>query len=219
MATKIKLHPETPHIKRVFEIVDHLRKDQVILMPTDSGYALACRLEARKAIEQIKTIRRLPDTHHFSLLTSDLSKISDLGYMDDDTFKLIKRVIPASVTFILKANKIVPKLLVNTKKQTIGIRVPDHEIAQAILSELNEPLFVTTAKLPGMELEDQRNPDLFQRHFDKLVDIIVNDEQDVFFSASSVINLSEGKAEIIREGNDFDKVQEALTQSQISLAD
>lgn len=217
MALKIKLHPETPHVKRVFEIVDQLRKDQVALLPTDSGYALACRPDARKAIERIKQIRNLSDTHHFTLLTSDLSKISDLGYMDNDQFKLIKRIIPASVTFILKASKVIPKLLVNPKKNTIGIRVPDHKISQGIIAELGEPLFVTTAKLPDGDYPEVLQSDDFIRAFEKHVDLIVDDEQEVRFEPSTIIDLSEDRAKILREGKDYQACMDALANSQLDI--
>jgi tRNA threonylcarbamoyl adenosine modification protein (Sua5/YciO/YrdC/YwlC family) len=217
MAIKIKLHPETPHIKRVFEIVDHLRRDDVILLPSDSGYSLACRFGSKKAVERIKQIRRLPDGHHFTLLTKDLATISDLSHMDTDTFKLIRKVIPASVTFILKASKVVPKLLINPKKSTIGIRVPDHPITQSILTELGEPLFVTTAKLPDINLELVRDPDEFQRAFDSLVDIIISDEQDVQFISSSIINVSQSPAVVLRKGQDYEKLEEAMALSQLSF--
>lgn len=217
MAIKIKLHPVTPHVKRVFEIVDHLRRDDVLLLPSDSGYSLACRFGSKKAVERIKKIRRLTDVHHFTLLTKDLATISDLGHMDTDTFKLIKKVIPASVTFILKASKVVPKLLVNPKKSTIGIRVPNHAITQSILTELNEPLFVTTAKLPDQNLEALQNPDDFQQAFDAFVDVIIDDEQDVSFSSSTIVNVSQQPALILRKGQDFDKLSEALALSQLSF--
>lgn len=217
MAIKIKLHPVTPHIKRVFEIVDHLRRDDVILLPSDSGYALACRFGSKKAVERIKQIRRLPDGHHFTLLTKDLATISDLGHMDTDTFKLIRKVIPASVTFILKASKVVPKLLVNPKKSTIGIRVPDHTITQSILTELGEPLFVTTAKLPDHSLDSVKNPDEFQRAFDSLVDVVIDDEKDVLFSSSTIINVSQSPAVVLRKGQDFEKLEEAMALSQLSF--
>jgi tRNA threonylcarbamoyl adenosine modification protein (Sua5/YciO/YrdC/YwlC family) len=219
MAIKIKLHPETPHVKRVFEVVDHLRRDDVLLLPSDSGYSLACRFGSKKAVERIKQIRRLADGHHFTLLTKDLATISDLGHMDTDTFKLIRKVIPASVTFILKASKVVPKLLVNPKKSTIGIRVPDHAITQSILNELNEPLFITTAKLPDINLDSILNPDEFQRAFDSLVDVIIDDEKDVHFSSSTIINVSQEPAVILRKGKDFDKLEEALALGQLSYED
>ncbi|MDV7402810.1 Sua5/YciO/YrdC/YwlC family protein, partial [Arthrospira platensis SPKY1] len=113
--------------------------------------------------------------------------------------------MPASVTFILKATKLVPKLLVNSKKNTIGIRVPQHAIAEAILGEMDEPLFVTTAKLPDVDLDEIRDPDLFQRAFDKLVDVMVDDEQPVLFTPSTVVDLSDSPVTIIRQGSDFDR--------------
>lgn len=216
MAIKIKLHPKTPHVKRVFEIVDHFRREQIVLMPVDTGYALACSFSSKKAIERIKQIRRLDSKHHFTVLSKDLAQISDLGFMDNDTFKVVKKIIPAPITFILRATKLVPKLLVEKKKQTIGIRVPDHPISREILAELGEPLFVTTAKLPDVGLSAFKDPDLFQREFDHLVDLIIDDEQEVHQIASTVVDLSAEPARIIREGEAFNELNEVLYQSQLN---
>jgi tRNA threonylcarbamoyl adenosine modification protein (Sua5/YciO/YrdC/YwlC family) len=216
MAVKIKLHPKTPHVKRVFEIVDYLRREQIVLLPVDTGYAIACSFSSKKAVERIKQIRRLDKKHHFTVLSKDLAQISDLGFMDNNTFKVVKKLIPAPITFILKATKVVPKLLVDKKKQTIGIRVPNQPISQEILAELNEPLFVTTAKLPDTDLSVISDPDLFQRSFDSLVDVIVDDEQEVKHLSSSVVDLSAEPARIIREGESFNELNEVLYLSQLN---
>ena len=135
MAERIKLHPETPHAKRIFELADKVRDGAVVLLPTDSQYALACDYKNKKGIERIREIRKLDSDDHLSILCDSLSGIAKFAHISDSNFKLIKRLIPGPYTLILPATKEVPKLLVHPKKKTVGIRVPDYPICEELVAE------------------------------------------------------------------------------------
>jgi len=151
MAERIKLHPQTPHVKRIFEIADKVRDGALLLLPTDSQYALSCDYKNKKGIERIRTIRQLGKDDHLSLLCDSLSGIATFAHISDRNFKVIKRLIPGPYTLILPATKEVPKLLVHPKKKTVGIRVTDYSICEELIKEVGNPLLAITAKKPNMK--------------------------------------------------------------------
>ncbi|MDI6400694.1 L-threonylcarbamoyladenylate synthase [Balneolaceae bacterium ANBcel3] len=203
MADKIKLHPVTPHQKRVFEITDRLNNDAIALLPTDSQYALACSHTNKKGIERIRQIRRLQKDHLLTLLCDSLTGISKFARLGDNQFKVIKRLIPGPYTFVLPATKEVPKLLLNPKRQTIGFRVPDYLICQKIIEELGSPVIATTARHPDFDGASGNGTDdrleLFRR-FDKQVDLIIDDEQELRDEPSTIVDMSEDHPVVIRAG-------------------
>jgi tRNA threonylcarbamoyl adenosine modification protein (Sua5/YciO/YrdC/YwlC family) len=210
MAERIKLHPETPHAKRIFEIADKIREGSVLLIPTDSQYALACDYKNKKGIERIRKIRQLKKNDHLSLLCDSLSGIATFAHISDQNFKLIKRLIPGPYTLILPATKQVPKLLVHPKKKTVGIRVPDYPICQELLSEIGHPMLAITAKKPSMtngSLQSfEREP--FLQEFDKLVDVTIDNQQELPSQETTVIDMTGETATIIREGLGFAEAEE-----------
>lgn len=217
MAERVKLHPDTPHVKRIFEIADKIRQDALILLPTDSQYALASSYTNKKGIERIRTIRGLDKDDHLTLLCDSLSGVARFAHISDHNFKLIKRLIPGPFTFILPATKDVPKLMVHPKKKTVGIRVPDYPICQKLIEEVGDPLMAITAKKPDMDKDAlkkyQREP--FLREFEKKVDLIIDNQQELPARETTIIDMTEEEAVIIRKDLEAERVEEVFrTQGQ-----
>lgn len=212
MADRVKLHPENPHVKRLFEIADKIKEGAVVLFPTDSQYALGCDYKNKKGIERIRKIRQLGKGDHLTLLCDSLSGIAKFAHISDRNFKLIKRLIPGPYTFILPATKEVPKLLVHPKKKTIGIRVPDYPICEGLMREVGNPMLAITAKKPEMNgnaLEDyEREP--FLREFEKLVDLTIDDQQELPSNATSIVDMTDENPVIRRRGLGIEQVEEVF---------
>lgn len=212
MAERIKLHPETPHVKRIFEIADMIKQGSVALFPTDSQYAIGCEYTNKKGIERIRNIRNMDQDDHLTILCDSLSGIAKFAHISDHNFKLIKRLIPGPYTFILPATKEVPKLLVHPKKKTVGIRVPDYPICELLGREVGNPLVSITAKKPNLgdeELESyEREP--FLREFEKLVDVIIDNQQELPHQETTIIDMTEERAKILRKGLGADEVEQVF---------
>ncbi|WP_372636842.1 L-threonylcarbamoyladenylate synthase [Fodinibius sp.] len=212
MAERIKLHPETPHVKRLFEAADMIKQGAVILFPTDSQYAIGCNYKNKKGIERIRQIRQLGKNDHLTILCDSLSGIARFAHISDHNFKLIKRLIPGPYTFILPATKEVPKLLVHPKKKTVGIRVPDYPIAEGLVREVGDPLLAITAKKPEMD-EDalagfEREP--FLREFDKLVDVTIDNQQELPSRGTSILDMTDDNTRLLREGLGMEALEEVF---------
>jgi len=219
MAERVKLHPVTPHMKRVFEIVDIIKRGGVILFPTDSQYALGCEYTNKKGIERIRQIRNLDDDHHLTIICDSLSGTSKFAHISDANFKIMKRLIPGPYTFILPATKEVPKLLVHPKKKTVGIRVPDYSISQEIINELGNPMLAITAKRPEMDngaLEELGREE-FLRKFDKLVDVIIDNQQELPSEETTIIDMTGEQAVILRRGLGIEEAEETFTINGLQL--
>ena len=212
MAERIKLHPETPHVKRIFEIADMIKQGSVALFPTDSQYALGCEYSNKKGIKRIRKIRQMDQDDHLTILCDSLSGISKFAHISDHNFKLIKRLIPGPYTFILPATKDVPKLLVHPKKKTVGIRVPDYPICELLGREVGNPLVSITAKKPQLNdeaLEEyEREP--FLREFEKLVDVIIDNQQELPHQETTIIDMTGDRARILRKGLGTREVEEVF---------
>lgn len=212
MANKIKIHPVTPHQKRIFEVSDALKSGDIVMFPTDTQYAMGCMYSNKKGIDRIREVRRLGDDHLLTLICDSLSGISKFGQLSDDNFKIIKRLIPGPYTFILPATKELPRLVLHPKRKTVGFRVPDSAICQKLIAELGEPIIATTAKHPdwnGKEKLYLDREDLIQS-LDKMVDVIIDDQQDLSMQESTVIDLSGDDAIIIRKGIGYERVEEVF---------
>ena len=154
MSQFFHIHPDNPQPRLVNQAVDYLNKGGVIVYPTDSGYALGCRLEEKNAMERICRIRQLDGNHNFTLMCRDLSELSTYSQVDNSAFRILKNNTPGSYTFILKATKEVPRRLMNDKRKTIGLRVPSNPVALALLERLNEPMMSTSLMLPGNDFTE-----------------------------------------------------------------
>lgn len=213
MAERVKLHPETPHVKRIFEIADKIRQGSLLLFPTDSQYALGCDYKNKKGIERIRKIRQLGDDDHLTLLCDSLSGIAKFAHISDHNFKLIKRLIPGPYTFILPATKEVPKLMVHPKKKTVGIRVPEYPICQGIIEELGNPLLAITAKKPNMEngALQKFEREQFLREFDKLVDLTIDNQQELPAQETTILDMTdENRTKILRRGLGIEEAEEVF---------
>lgn len=149
MAQFFSIHPDNPQPRLVRRAVEIVRAGGVIVYPTDSCYALGCRLGDKAAMERLRAIRQVDERHHFALVCRDLAEIAVYARVDNRQFRLLKSATPGSYTFILKATREVPKRLLHPSRRTIGLRVPDHRVVRALLDELGEPLLSSTLMLPG----------------------------------------------------------------------
>lgn len=192
------VHPVNPQTRLIAQAVGILRQGGVIVYPTDSGYALGCMMGDKNALEKICRIRQLENEHNFTLLCNDLSELSVYAKIDNTAFRLIKNNTPGAYTFILKATKEVPRRLMNEKKKTIGIRVPTNNIAQALLTELGEPLMSSTLILPGQVLAEA-DPEEFRGQLEKVVDLII-DGGTQGAQPTTVIDFSDDEPKVVRFG-------------------
>jgi tRNA threonylcarbamoyl adenosine modification protein (Sua5/YciO/YrdC/YwlC family) len=152
MAQFFSIHPDSPQPRLIRRAAEIVRAGGVIVYPTDSCYALGCRLGDKAAMERLRAIRQVGPRHHFALVCRDLAELAVYAKVDNRQFRLLKRATPGSYTFILKATRVVPKRLLHPSRRTIGLRVPDHRVVRALLTELGEPLLSSTLLLPGDEL-------------------------------------------------------------------
>ena len=192
------VHPVNPQTRLISQAVGILRQGGVIVYPTDSGYALGCMMGDKSALEKICRIRQLEDEHNFTLLCNDLSELSVYAKIDNTAFRLIKNNTPGAYTFILKPTTEVPRRLMNEKKKTIGIRVPTNNIAQALLTELGEPLMSSTLILPGQVLAEA-DPEEFRGQLEKVVDLII-DGGTQGAQPTTVIDFSDDEPKVVRFG-------------------
>ena len=149
MAQLFTVHPENPQPRLIRQTAEIVRAGGVIVYPTDSCYALGCRIGDKAAMERIRAIREVDERHHLTLVCRNLAEIGQYARVDNSQFRLLKAATPGSFTFILQATREVPKRLMHPKRRTIGLRVPDHNVTQALLAELGEPLLSSTLILPG----------------------------------------------------------------------
>jgi tRNA threonylcarbamoyl adenosine modification protein (Sua5/YciO/YrdC/YwlC family) len=196
MAKLIAIHPQNPQPRLVAQVVDVLKSGGVIVYPTDSGYALGTSLGNKNGLEKIRQIRNLSKRHDFTLMMRDLSHIGEYAKLDNNAFRLLKKILPGAYTFILQGTKDVPKRLLHEKKKTIGVRISSHGVVQALLEELSEPLMSVSLILEGCEFYDI---DDVRDAVDSKVDLIVDDGYCPP-DPTTVINLSGDGIEIIRHG-------------------
>jgi tRNA threonylcarbamoyl adenosine modification protein (Sua5/YciO/YrdC/YwlC family) len=192
------VHPDNPQGRLMKQAADIIKQGGVIVYPTDSGYALGCHLGDKKALERICRIRNIDKDHNFTLVCQDLSQISEYTRVDNTAYRLLKNNTPGAYTFIFKGSKEVPKRLLNPKKKTIGIRVPDNTIAQALLTELAEPIMSTSLIMPGQEMAEY-DPEQIRDLLEHQVDLIVNGGY-LGEHPTTVIDFSNDSIEIIRVG-------------------
>jgi tRNA threonylcarbamoyl adenosine modification protein (Sua5/YciO/YrdC/YwlC family) len=194
----IHIHPENPQLRLIKQVVDVLNKGGIIIYPTDTIYGLGCDIFQHKAIERICSIKKVePQKAQLSFICYDLSDLSKYAkQLETPVYRTLKQHLPGPYTFILEASKEVPKIL-KTKKDTIGLRVPDNKIARCIVQELGHPIL--SASLPGEFVEEYTDPEIIKHIFGKQVDLII-DGGIGGTVPSTVINFTSGQPEMIREG-------------------
>ncbi|MBT2470800.1 threonylcarbamoyl-AMP synthase [Streptomyces sp. ISL-66] len=198
MAKYFDVHPDNPQPRTIGSIADSIRSGGLVAYPTDSCYALGCKMGNREGVDRIRSIRRLDDRHHFTLVCENFAQLGQFVIIDNDVFRAIKASTPGSYTFILPATKEVPRQLQHPKKKTVGVRIPDHVVAQALLAELGEPLLSSTLLLPD-ETEPMTQGWEIKDRLDHVVDMVV-DSGECGTMPTTVIDFSSGEAEIVRRG-------------------
>lgn len=173
MSQFFQIHPDNPQGRLIRQAVDMVRDGAVIAYPTDSAYALGCHLGDKKALDRIRRIRQVGDRHNFTLVCRDLSELSSYAKVDNAAYRILNAYTPGPYTFILQASREVPRRLLHPKRRTIGLRVPDNRICQALLAELNEPLMSSTLILPG-ETMPMTDPDEIRELLEHSVDLVID---------------------------------------------
>ena len=198
MAKYFDVHPDNPQPRAVRQVVDIVRADGLIVYPTDSLFALGCRMGNKDGLDRIREIRHLDDRHHFTLMCRDFAQLGQFVQISNASFRAVKAATPGPYTFILPATREVPRRLLHPKKKTVGVRIPDHVVAQALLAELGEPLVSTTLLLPGQD-EPMTMGWEIKETLDHVVDAVV-DSGEGGTEPTTVVDLSEGGAEVLRAG-------------------
>jgi tRNA threonylcarbamoyl adenosine modification protein (Sua5/YciO/YrdC/YwlC family) len=198
MARYFDVHPDNPQRRAIAQVVDIIRSDGLVAYPTDSCFALGSQLGNKAGLDRIRTIRQLDDRHHFTLVCRDFAQLGQLVLLNNTVFRAIKAATPGSYTFILRASNEVPKRLLHPKKKTVGVRIPDHVVTQAILAELGEPLLSRTLLLPGDEEPMTQGWDIKDR-LDHLLDAVI-DSGDCGTEPTTVVDFSADEPEIVRRG-------------------
>lgn len=194
----LEIHPVNPQSRLIRKAADIVRDGGVLVMPTDSSYALVCRLDDKAAVDRIRQIRQIDERHLLTLLCRDLSEVGSYARVDNSAYRLLKTATPGAFTFILQATKEVPRRLSHPSRKTIGLRVPDNRIDQALLEELGEPLIGTTVILPGDE-DPMTEGYAIQERLEKLVDAVI-DGGACGLLPTTVVDLTGKEPELVRSG-------------------
>ncbi|HEX2238571.1 MAG TPA: L-threonylcarbamoyladenylate synthase [Gammaproteobacteria bacterium] len=198
MSQFFSIHPQNPQPRLIRNTVEILTNGGLIVYPTDSCYALGCLIGYKAAMERIRRIRRLDEKHHFTLVCRDLSEISTYAKVDNVAYRMLKARTPGPYTFLLKATHEVPRRLQTPKRNTIGLRVPDHAVTQVLLARLDQPLMSSTLLLPGEALP-MTDPLQMREHLEHEVDLII-DGGFCGIEPTTVIDLVDGAPQVLRHG-------------------
>jgi tRNA threonylcarbamoyl adenosine modification protein (Sua5/YciO/YrdC/YwlC family) len=192
------IHPTHPQARLIARAAEIVRAGGVIAYPTDSCYALGCQIGDKSAMERLRRIRGVDERHHFTLMCRDLSELGTYARVDNAQYRLLKSLTPGSYTFILEGSKDLPRRILNPRRKTIGVRVPDHPVALALLTELGEPLLSTTLMLPGDDapLEDAG---AIRERLERDVELVL-DGGPCGTAPTTVVDLTGAAPEVVREG-------------------
>lgn len=198
MAQLFEVHPEQPQARLLKQAAAFLHKGGVVAVPTDSSYALVCHLDDKVAVDQLRRIRGVDERHHLTLLCRDLSELASYARVDNQQYRLLKLATPGPYTFILEATKEVPRRVSHPSRRTIGLRVPDHRVTQALLAEMGQPLLATTLILPD-ESEPLNDAQAIREVLQKRIQAVV-DAGACPMAPTTVIDLSQGEVQVLRQG-------------------
>jgi tRNA threonylcarbamoyl adenosine modification protein (Sua5/YciO/YrdC/YwlC family) len=198
MAQFFSVHPENPQPRLIRHAVEIIREGGLLAFPTDSAYALGCRMGDADAMQRIRRLREVDERHHFTILCRDLSEIGIYARVDNVQYRLLKATTPGSYTFILMATKELPRRILHPKRKTIGLRVPDHLVVRALLTELNEPLLSATLILPGEE-QPLSDPFEIRERLEHQVDLVI-EAGSCPAGATTVVDLTESAPRLLRAG-------------------
>jgi tRNA threonylcarbamoyl adenosine modification protein (Sua5/YciO/YrdC/YwlC family) len=213
MATIYTIHPDTPQSREIEQVRNALREGAVMLYPTDTVYAIGCDIHSKAAVERVRRIKQLSNEKPLTFLCPSLSNIAQYAEVTDSAYRIMRRLIPGPVTFLLPATKLVPRLVMNPKRKTTGIRVPDHAICRSLLNALENPIVSTSANpTDDVELDhknDHSSSGTASQHvskaelfdcFEKLVDVVIDDELDLNYHVSTILDLTTDEPTIVRRG-------------------
>ncbi|NHZ83589.1 threonylcarbamoyl-AMP synthase [Massilia sp. CCM 8695] len=202
MSQFFQIHPDNPQARLIKQAAQIIHAGGIVALPTDSCYALVCHLDDKGAVEKLRRIRGIDEKHHLTLLCRDLSEIAVYARVDNRQFRLLKAATPGPYTVILEATRVVPRRLSHPSRKTIGLRVPENAIAQALLAELGQPLLGTTLILPELDGEGGdplTDADSIRERIDKQVDLIV-DGGACSLEPTTVIDLTGDDVVLVRQG-------------------
>src|SRR3982751_4932102 len=198
MAQFFAVHPTHPQVRLLRRAAEIVRWGGLIAYPTDSCYALGCLPGSAKAIERLRRIRGVDERHHLTLMCRDLAEVANHAIVDDARFRILKRVTPGSYTFILRATRSLPRRLLHPKRKTIGVRVPDHAVARALLVELDQPMLSTQLMLPGDE-QPLADAEEIRARLEHALELVI-DAGSCGREPSTVIDLTDDTPRVLREG-------------------
>lgn len=198
MAKYLRIHADSPQLRLVRQAVEALRSGGLIVYPTDSCYALGCRIGDKQALDRMRMVRNVDERHHFTLVCAGLSEISHYAGVNNVQYRLLRMTTPGSYTFILQANRDVPRRILNARRKTIGLRVPAHPVVTALLDELGEPILSSTLILPGEDLPPADLEDV-RDYLNNKVDVII-DSGSCGVEMTTVVDLTGDSPELVRAG-------------------
>lgn len=198
MSQYFEVHPDNPQPRLLKQAAQILQQGGIAAVPTDSSYALVCRLDDKNAAQELRRLRQVDDKHHLTLLCRDLSELSSYARVDNAQYRLLKLGTPGPYTFILEATKEVPRRLSHPSRRTIGLRVPDHKVTQALLALVGQPLLGTTLIAPG-ESEPMNDAGQIRAHFQKLLHAVI-DAGACPMQPTTVIDLGSDPPTVLRSG-------------------
>ncbi|WP_292031505.1 L-threonylcarbamoyladenylate synthase [Massilia timonae] len=198
MGQYFQIHPENPQARLIKQAAQIVSSGGIVALPTDSAYALVCRLDDKAAVDKLRRIRGVDDKHHLTLLVRDLSEVAQYARVDNSQYRLLKATMPGPYTVILEATRELPRRLSHPSRKTIGLRVPENRITLALLEELGEPLIGTTLQLPGDDhmLSD---PEEVRERLEKQIELIIDGGAGML-EATTIIDLTGPEPELVREG-------------------
>ena len=198
MGQYFQIHPENPQARLIKQAAQIVSSGGIVALPTDSAYALVCRLDDKTAVDKLRRIRGVDDKHHLTLLVRDLSEVAQYARVDNSQYRLLKATMPGPYTVILEATRELPRRLSHPSRKTIGLRVPENRITLALLEELGEPLIGTTLQLPGDDpmLSD---PEEVRERLEKQIELIIDGGAGML-EATTIIDLTGPEPELVREG-------------------
>ena len=198
MSQYFEVHPDNPQPRLLKQAAQILHGGGIAAIPTDSSYALVCHLDDKTAVEALRRIRGVDDRHHLTLLCRDLSELANYARVDNRQYRLLKLGTPGPYTFILQATKEVPRRVSHPQRRTIGLRVPDHRVAQDLLAEFGQPLLATTLIPPG-ETEPMNDPQAIRERFQKLLQAVV-DAGACPMQPTTVVDCTDDEPVLVRVG-------------------
>lgn len=224
MATYYEVHPQNPQERTIRQVVQDLKDGAVVLYPTDTVYAIGCDLNVKSAVERVRQIKQLSNDKPLTFLCSSLSNIAHYAIVNDGAYRIIKRLIPGSFTFVLPTTKLVPRLVMSPKRKTTGIRVPNNKVCLSIIETLGNPIISTSAHITNEE-EGQApvtrdidgsfgKAELFDS-LENFVDAIVDDTSDPGYQVSTILDLTQNEPVLIRKGKGWEALTELFSEEEL----